>query len=243
MDAPMSPEDRSPKRAKNSQHGRPSAEAKAPGDASAPSNASRTRLILLAAGVAVMAALGFFALRPAPLPQASSTASTGVAAIGGPFTMVDTEGRPATEAILQGKWSLVFFGYTYCPDICPATMTALSAAKLQMAPAQAAQLQTVFVSIDPERDTPAQLKAYLQSPAFPRPMVGLTGSPEQVKATAHAYRVFYARHGEGADYLMDHNSAIYLMNPQGAFVRLVRPDAKPRDMAREIGGAMGRNRS
>jgi protein SCO1/2 len=195
-------------------------------------------MILLGAGLVLMAALGYFALRP-EVPAGERSA--GAAAIGGPFRMVDVDGRPADESLLKGKWSAVFFGYTYCPDICPATMTALSAAKLKLPPAQAAQLQAVFVSIDPERDTPAQLKAYLESPAFPRPVIGLTGSPEQVKAIAKVYRVYYARAGEGPDYLMDHNSAIYLMNPKGAFVRLVRPDAKPQDMAKEIGGAMGRS--
>jgi protein SCO1/2 len=236
----MSPKDPSPGKGKPNSHlGPGGAAAKAPTDRSPSRNAPPWRLILLLLGVLVMIGLGIFALKPAG-PPSGQAASTGAAAIGGPFSMVDADGRPVDEGVLKGRWSAVFFGYTYCPDICPATMTALAAAKLRLPPEAAARLQTVFVSIDPERDTPAQLKAYLESPAFPKPVVGLTGTPEQVKAIAHAYRVYYARSGEGPDYLMDHNSAIYLMNPDGAFVRLVRPDAKPEDMAREIGGAIAR---
>ncbi len=234
----MSPKPDGPKRARNNQNGRAEAAVKAP-DANSPSrNASPARLILLGLGLAVMVGLGVLALRPMTrLPE--SGAASGVAAIGGPFSMVDAEGRAVDQGVLTGRWSAVFVGYTYCPDICPATMTALSAAKLKLPASQKDQLQTVFVSIDPARDTPAQLKAYLESPAFPRPVIGLTGTPEQVKAIAAAYHVYYAKAGDGPDYLMDHNSAIYLMNPQGVFARLVRPDAKPQDMAREIGAAMG----
>lgn len=235
----MSPKQPGPKRANNRQHGRSPAAGEAPGAASSRPNAPWGRLILLAGGLVAATVLGVLALS-SPAPPSGAVSSSGTAAIGGPFTMVDTEGRTVDESVLNGRWSLVFFGFTYCPDICPATMTALAAAKLKLPPAQAEQLQTVFVSIDPERDTPAQLKSYLSSPAFPRPIIGLTGSPEQVKAIASAYRVYYAKSGDGPDYLMDHNSAIYLLNPEGAFVRLVRPDAKPEDMAREIGGAMGR---
>jgi protein SCO1/2 len=235
----MSPKERSPEtRGTRKQHGRDRAPDKAPGAAPA-RNASPLRLILLVMGAVLLVVLGLLSMRPPsggpPLPG-----PTGTAAVGGPFTMIDTEGRTVDQRVLEGRWSLIFFGFTYCPDICPATMTALSAAKNRLG-AQGADVQTVFVSIDPERDTPAQLKAYLDSPAFPRPIIGLTGSAEQVAAIAKAYRVYYARNGEGADYLMDHNSAVYLMDPQGRFVRLVRPDAKPEDMAREIGAAMGRS--
>jgi protein SCO1/2 len=119
-------------------------------------------------------------------------------------------------------------------------LTALGGAKQRLG-SEAQDLQAVFVSVDPERDTPAQVKAYLESPVFPKPVVGLTGSPEQVAAIAKAYKVYYARNGEGADYLMDHNSAIYLMDPKGQFVRLIRPDAGPEAMAKEIAGAMRRS--
>jgi protein SCO1/2 len=199
-------------------------------------NAARLRLILVLLGLVLAGALGWMALRPLPGGGAAAAA-----AVGGPFAMVDVDGRPADERVLKGRWSAIFFGYTYCPDICPATMTALGAAKARLGPA-GEDLQTVFVSIDPARDTPAQLKAYLESPAFPRPLIGLTGSPAQVAAMAKAYKVYYAKAGDGeADYLMDHNSAIYLIDPQGRFVRLVRPDATPDQMAQEISAAMRRS--
>ena len=117
-----------------------------------------------------MVGLAFLVSRPPGLP--TGQASVGAPAIGGAFTMVDTDGKPVDERVLQGKWSAVFFGYTYCPDICPATMTALTAVKARLGKS-GDDLQTVFVSIDPARDTPAQLKAYLDSPAFPRPVVGI----------------------------------------------------------------------
>jgi len=211
------------------------------GDPGPPSrNALPLRAILLAAGLALAVGLGIFALRP-PGPSGGfvDAGSTGVAAVGGPFTMIDADGRAVDETILEGRWSAVFFGFTYCPDICPTTLTTLAQAIERLGP-RAADLQTVFVSIDPERDTPEQLKAYLDIPVFPQPAIGLTGSPEQVAEIARAYRVYYARAGEGPGYLMDHSSAIYLINPQGRFERLIRPESSPEDMAREIGAAMGR---
>lgn len=201
-------------------------------------NAPPLRAILIAAGLLLAVVLGVLAFRTGGAPSGAST--TGEAAIGGPFAMTDMDGRPVDQRLLQGKWSAVFFGYTYCPDVCPATLTTLAAAQTRLGD-RAANLQTVFVSVDPERDTPAQLKSYLASPAFPKPVLGLTGTPEQLAAIAKAYKVYYAKNGEGPGYLMDHNSAIYLMDPQGRFVRLIRPDAAPDEMAKELGAAMRRS--
>lgn len=201
-------------------------------------NARRPALILLVASLLLLVAMIVYTFT-APRGPAASSANSGIAAVGGPFAMVDSEGRPADETLLQGKWSAVFFGYTYCPDVCPATLTTLGAATQRLG-ARAADLQTVFVSVDPARDTPAQIKAYLESPVFPRPIIGLTGSPEQLAAMAKAYKAYYAKAGEGDGYLMDHASAIYLMNPQGGFDRLIRTDQGPEAMAEEIRAAMGR---
>lgn len=207
-----------------------------PGDAQ-PKNAPPARAILMGLGVLLAVVLGVLAFRGG---DPSGPAVTGEAAIGGPFAMTDTDGRPVDQRLLQGKWSAVFFGYTYCPDVCPATLTTLAAAQTRLGD-QGRDLQTVFVSVDPARDTPAQLKSYLASPAFPKPVVGLTGTPEQLAAIAKAYKVYYARNGDGPGYLMDHNSAIYLMDPQGRFVRLIRPDAAPDEMAKELGAALRRS--
>ena len=158
-------------------------------------------------------------------------------AVGGPFQLVDQNGRAANETLLKGKWSAVFFGYTYCPDVCPATLSALKLAKARIGP-KADALQVVFVSIDPERDTPAQLRRYLATSAFPQPIVGLTGTAAQVATIAKAYKVYYAKQGTGSDYLMAHGAAIYLMNPQGGFHGLVSDAAGVDDMAAQIGAAM-----
>ncbi len=198
-----------------------------------------TQILLISVGVAVIAGIGKLAYSLWPAPAAPS--SSGQALIGGPFQLVDVDGKPADQRLLEGKWTTVFFGYSFCPDVCPATLTTLNAAKARLG-AKADKLQVVFVSIDPQRDTPAQLKTYLSSPAFPQPIVGLTGTPEQIKAVARAYKVYYAK-AEGTkagdrDYLMDHASAIYLMNPKGQFGRLVDPRLSPDDMAKAIGEGM-----
>lgn len=209
-------------------------------DASSPKGNARNLPLILLIG-ALIVSVGMVAFTFLPLkPQTQVAAGGGLPAVGGPFTMVDSEGRAVDESILKGKWSAIFFGYTYCPDVCPATLTTLGAAKARLGD-RAANLQTVFVSVDPARDTPAQLKAYLESPVFPRPVIGLTGSPEQLAAMAKAYKAYYARSGEGEAYLMDHNSAIYLMNPDGGFDRLIRTDEGPEAMADAIGAAMGRS--
>jgi protein SCO1/2 len=154
--------------------------------------------------------------------------------------LIDQDGRAVDETILKGKWSAVFFGYTYCPDVCPATLTALKVAKDRVG-AKARDLQVIFVTVDPERDTPVQLKSYLSSPAFPQPVVGLTGSPEQIAAVAKAYKVYYRKVGTGDDYLMDHASQVYLMDPQGRFHSLVSTAEGLDSMAESIGDAIGRS--
>ncbi|KRB51143.1 MAG: SCO family protein [Pseudomonadota bacterium] len=159
------------------------------------------------------------------------------AAVGGPFQLIDQNGKPTDESILKGKWTVVFFGFTYCPDVCPTTMQALGAAQQQLGP-KADQMQVVFMSLDPARDTPAQLKTYLGSDIFPKGTIGLTGTPEQVDAAAKAYRVYYKKNGEGADYLVDHSTAAYLMDPKGRFDRVIPYGISPEEIARQISDAM-----
>jgi protein SCO1 len=162
------------------------------------------------------------------------------AAIGGPFSMVDQNGKAQTEAVLKGKWSAVFFGYTYCPDVCPTTLQALAEAKKQMG-AKGADLQVVFISVDPARDTPAQMKTYLDNQAFPQGAVGLTGSTDQVAATAKAYKVYYRKVGSGDAYTVDHVAYTYLMDPKGQFVRIIGSGDSPDDIAYEVAQAMAGN--
>ena len=176
----------------------------------------RPILIFAALVLLVAAGLGGYATlnRGAQAPLGS-----GVALVGGPFTLTDQDGRRVTEKDFLGKYMLVFFGYTYCPDVCPTELQVMTAALDQMG-AQADRIQPVFVSIDPARDTPQVIKAYVGN--FGPRLMGLTGTPEEVAAIAKAYRVYYAKAGNTAsstDYLMDHSSIIYLMGPDGRFVK------------------------
>ncbi|HEY5105504.1 MAG TPA: SCO family protein [Caulobacteraceae bacterium] len=157
--------------------------------------------------------------------------------IGGPFQLTDQNGRRVDERILRGKWTAVFFGYTFCPDVCPTTLTNLGQASALLG-SRARDFQVVFISVDPARDTPAQLKSYLSSPAFPTGAMGLTGTPAQVAAAAAAYRVYYKRAGSGPDYSVDHTAIVYLMDPKGRFSQPVDDAAAPAQIARQIAGAM-----
>jgi protein SCO1/2 len=159
---------------------------------------------------------------------------------GGAFHLVDQDGKPVDDGILKGKWTAVYFGYTFCPDVCPTTLQALAGGLAKLG-SKGKDVQTLFISIDPERDTPAQLKSYISSPVFPRPILGLTGTADQVAEVAKAYKVYYAKAGTGSNYLMDHQSIIYLMNPDGRLAIPLTHDLTPDQIARQIGDAMAQN--
>ena len=198
-------------------------------------NESNSHALVPLMVAAMLAAGPLGGCKPAPARQDASAGST----IGAPFHLIDQDGKPADQKVLTGKWTALFFGYTYCPDACPTTLTKLGAATLKLG-ARGDNLQVVLISIDPERDTPAKLKQYLSSPVFPKKMTALTGSPAQIAAVAKNYGVYYAKNGEGADYLMDHSTAIYLFDPKGHFAQLVRPDIPPDELAATIGEAMAK---
>ncbi len=183
-------------------------------------------IVLVAVGLGAGAAwrAGLFGGDAGPAPSA----------VGGPFQLVDSSGRPVDQSILQGKWSAIFFGYTYCPDFCPLTLQTLIEARPKLGE-RADDFQIVFISVDPERDTPQQLATYLQN--FPG-VVGLTGSPQQVDAVVKAYKSYRNKRGEGDDYLMDHTTAVYLMNPKGRFVNAVTHGLGPDQTADVIARAM-----
>jgi protein SCO1/2 len=177
-------------------------------------------------------ALGGMAAACAPKPARESKGD-----IGGPFRLVDQNGRAVDETILRGKWTAIFFGFTYCPDVCPTTLQALAEAKKKLG-RKAGDFQVVLFSVDPERDTPQQLNAYLANPVFPEGVIGLTGTPEQVAAAAKVYRVYYKKVGSGEDYTVDHVSYTYLMDPEGRFDRVIGPGTLPDDIARIVTDAM-----
>jgi protein SCO1 len=165
------------------------------------------------------------------------TAQAAASAIGGPFTLVDQDGRPVDQRVLNGKWSIVFFGYTYCPDFCPTTLTTLGKAMDELGP-QAKDAQVVFITVDPGRDTPAALKTYLSSRVFPKNIVGLTGTDAQIAQVAKSYKVFYQKEGAGPNYTMDHSTALYIMDPKGAFHGVIADGLTPQQDAQQISQAM-----
>ncbi len=201
----------------------------------------RRPVILFAAACAVIAlALGLITMVVVGgRQQAAQTtdAATGQPLVGGPFTLTNQEGQAVTEKILEGKWSLVFFGFTYCPDYCPTTLGVLNAVQERMGD-KAKDLQIVFISIDPERDTPQMLKDYLSSDGFPDDVIGLTGTPEQVAQVAREYRAFYQKVGEGEGYTMNHGLTVYLMGPDGKFRSAVAHDLGPSRTVTLIENAM-----
>ncbi len=142
--------------------------------------------------------------------------------VGGPFQLTDSTGKTVTDASYRGKWMLVYFGYTYCPDVCPTELQAVAAGLDKLGPL-ASQVAPIFITIDPERDTRATMGAYVK--LFDDRLIGLTGTPDEIAAVAKAYRVYYAKvtPKAGGDYLMDHSSFLYLMGPDGRLRALFKP--------------------
>ena len=177
--------------------------------------------VALAAGVAlVVYPLNDRACGGSPVAAANG-------AVGGAFTLVSHEGAEVTEAdVIRGP-TLVYFGYTYCPDICPVDL-ARNAEAMDLLAERGLDLPGLFISVDPERDTPGVLADFVEV-MHPK-LTGLTGSPEQVAAAAKAYRVYYRKAGEGEDYLVDHLTFTYLMSPEG-LIDHFRRDASAEDVA------------
>jgi cytochrome oxidase Cu insertion factor (SCO1/SenC/PrrC family) len=154
--------------------------------------------------------------------------------VGGSFTLEDGNGEQVTDRDFRGKYLLVYFGYTFCPDVCPTTLTEAADALDRLGP-KAGRLQPLFITVDPKRDTPAVVKQY--AAAFSPRLIGLTGSPEQIAQVAKEYRVYYAEHRTGpgpGDYTMDHSSILYLMGPDGRFIAPIRADETGAEMAADI---------
>lgn len=159
--------------------------------------------------------------------------------IGGPFTLEDGSGKPVTDRDFRGKYMLVYFGYTFCPDVCPTTLNAVADAMDKLGPA-ASHIQPLFITVDPKRDTPSVVKQY--AAAFGPSIEGLTGTEAEVAQVAKEYRVYYAEHRTGPgpnDYSMDHSSVLYLMSPDGAFIAPVRADQSGDEIAANLKKLMG----
>lgn len=178
--------------------------------------------VLIAGWLVIGVGLGLLLLRSgmldSALPTRKPVGSMGEPAIGGRFTLTDHNGRRVTEKDFSGRYMLVFFGFTFCPDICP-TALQVSAAALDKIGARADRITPLFISVDPERDTPEQLKSYVAS--FHPRLVGLTGSREEVAAAARTYRAYWRKVTDDKSamgYAVDHSSIVYLMGPDGRFI-------------------------
>ncbi len=181
-------------------------------------------LIALSVGLMVLGATLVLTLR---LPE-----EDGASAIGGSYALVTHEGRPVTQQDFRGKPHLVFFGFTHCPDVCPTTLFNISEV-LRAAGEKGRGLRALFITVDPERDTPPVLRDYVSS--FDERIVGLTGEPAAVEAATKAFRA-YARKvpGTGGDYTMEHTSYVYLMDKNGRFVGTFGLDRPPEQAAADL---------
>jgi len=192
-------------------------------------------LMMVLAGVAVALALGLLgrALWLAPEAGGGREGSvTGTALVGGPFTLVDQNGRQVSDTDFRGRLMLIYFGYTFCPDVCPTELLDMSQAVDALGKA-GDQVQPLFITVDPKRDTPAVLREFLVN--FHPRMLGLTGSEEQVQVAAKAYRVFFAKAaGAERDYFVDHTSIVYLMDRQGRYLTHFGPTVRGEQMAAAI---------
>lgn len=183
-------------------------------------NLKALRVVLWVLILAIVGGVGSYVwLRQEPVRRADGDQMKPVAGIGGPFTLLDQKRRPFTEKSLEGKPTAMFFGYTFCPDVCPTTLLEASAWMKELG-ADADKLRVVFVSVDPERDTPEKLNEYMAS--FDDRFVGLSGSREETDRIVKAYRVFARKvDGAGGDYTMDHTAAVYLLDAQARFVGVI----------------------
>ena len=155
--------------------------------------------------------------------------------IGGPFALTDQDGRTITSDSLKGKPTLIYFGYTFCPDACPTSLLLMETAAEQLGPDGPKKVNLVFITIDPERDTKELMKGYVTN--FGATIEGLTGTQEQIGAVTRAYRVYYQKvpGKDGAPYLMDHSSIVYMLDKRGTFVTHFTHETKAETIAKAVG--------
>jgi len=196
---------------------------------------SRARILLYFCVAAVFLIVGITVRLPQLLEDPVQQ-TTGQPAIGGEFELVDHKGNTVTDKDLLGSYTLVYFGYTFCPDVCP-TGLQTAATALEMIPMRKSnKVISLFITVDPERDTPEVMAEYVKH--FHKSLIGLTGTPEQIKQAAKAYKIYYAKVVEDGkekdDYLMDHSAFQYLIGPDGKFVTHFRHGITPEEMAEKL---------
>lgn len=197
------------------------------------------KMTLLATAVLGLLIVGYTTFQLNTGSTGNVVKSSGKALIGGEFEMLDHDGKTVTAANFRGKHMLIYFGYTFCPDVCPTELQVMTGALEQLGE-KAKNIQPVFVSVDPARDTPKIMKDYVSN--FYPGMIGLTGSPEQVSKIAKLYRVYYSKAAEAGaaedEYAMDHSSIMYLMGPDGSFVKHFSYGTDPKKLAKNLAEAI-----
>jgi len=205
----------------------------------------KRRLRILIILVPAFAAVGTLAVAMVlrsvgPVPR---IITSGAAAIGGPFTLVATNAENVNDLAYRGKWLVIFFGYTFCPDACPTALNNIGVALEKLGP-DAGQLQPLFITVDPQRDTREVMSDYLKS--FDSRIVGLTGTQDQIDSVVKEYRVYVAEQkseSDGDDYLVSHSAYIYLLDPQGKFVNVIQGSAAGEDIAVWLRKEISKSRS
>lgn len=189
---------------------------------------------LIAAVIAILLSLGLIYLTAQTGRPGMGGALPGANQVGGPFSLVDSAGRAVTEANFAGTPYIVYFGFTFCPDVCPTELQTLAAALERLGP-KADKVKVLFVTVDPERDTPSVVGDYAR--AFGPHVLGLTGSPEQVAAAARTFGVFFQKvplSDNPGEYTMDHTTAVYLMGANGTLAGIFMPGQSAEDIAATI---------
>lgn len=194
----------------------------------------KTRLLAFIIAEFVIGALAGAGILLLSTPQGAPVELSGTALIGGPFSLTGTDGKTVTDKDFSGRYMLVFFGFTHCPDICPAELQVIAQA-LDRLGDKASKVVPVFITLDPERDTPKAMGDYVKS--FGPSFVGLTGSPGAIATAAKAYRVAYTKVEDKAspnDYSVDHSALVYLMDPQGKYLAHFTYGTSAEDMAQAL---------
>ena len=199
----------------------------------------RARLIAFIVVGFLIGALAGAAVLLVTTPQGGQLVqSSGTALVGGPFSLVGADGKPVTDRDFRGRYMLIFFGFTHCPDICPAELQVIAQALDQLGD-KAKTVVPIFITLDPERDTPEVIANYVKS--FGPNFVGLTGSPVAIAAAAKAYRVAYSKvenKDSAGDYSVDHSALVYLMDPEGRYVTHFSYGLSADQMAEKLGKSL-----
>lgn len=208
---------------------------------------NKQKHLLIIIALAAIAALTWYELGRIDRGNPPQQAASGIGlppdhelapVVGGPFGLIDEDAKPVTEKSWPGKYLLVFFGFTYCPDICPTTLAQMTETLKELGPV-ADRIQPLFITVDPERDGAAELKNYTSS--FDPRIIGLTGDRAQIDAVLKTYRVVAQRRGEGDNYTMDHSTLMYFMGPDGRLKQIFAHDMEPKALADGIRKVIGTN--